>query len=139
MAASERAFEDAVIDYHGSPERMAMGGYEHYWREDFGPSLLFYRRSIDMLHTEYAVGGSTARYPSVEDQAIVDGFVYALSASLELKPDAPVDDTVRVVTLWLQGIVTACVEAGLSSDLYSGALESLAFRASSVPAEDIVQ
>src|SRR5690242_14379036 len=74
FTASERVFRETIDSHYGTPETMATGGDLHYALGDFGVALLFYRKSIDMLHTAYGFSQMQSRSPSNADGPILDGF-----------------------------------------------------------------
>jgi hypothetical protein len=137
LGESRRIFESRIDGFYGSPETMAAGGREHYGCQDFGTAMLFYAKSIDMLHTAYGFSQMRARQPSPDDAAIVDGFSSSLGAALSLHPRAPVEECVREVTHRLRSISTECDRVGLPSGVYRSALDAIAMHAPHVPTDDV--
>jgi hypothetical protein len=68
----------------GSPESFAEAAKHCYGHGDFGQSLLFSAKAVDLLHTLY--GNLTERQPSTADAWIVDGFVSAAGAAHAMHP-----------------------------------------------------
>ena len=137
FSASEQVYRDTVDAFYGSPETMASGGDQARQRGDHGAALLFYGKSIDMLHTAYGWNAMQGRQPGPLDDQMVDGYISALASSLAAKPAAPVDDTVRETTHRLRSISTECDGAGLPSVRYRAALDRLAATAPRVRVDDI--
>lgn len=135
--ASRALYEKRIEGFYGTPETMASGGQEHYQHGDYGTAMLFYAKSIDMLHTAYGFAAMAQRQPSPADIAIVDGYTAALGVALRLHPDAPVDECVREVTHRLRSISSECDRVGVPSNLYRAALETMASLAPHVRVDDI--
>lgn len=138
FAASQQQYRDTVDGFYGSPESMARGGHEALARQDAGTALLFFGKSIDMLHTAYGFQGMSGRRPGSDDDAIVDGFTDALAATMASKPAAPVDEQVRETTHRLRSIAATCDGAGLPGARYRLALERMAASAPGVRTDDIL-
>jgi hypothetical protein len=137
IAASEARYRDKVNAYYGSPETMARGGQEALEIEDFGTAMFFFRKSIDIIHSQ--VGGpSPRRVPGPADDPILFGFIMALEASLARHPGAPVDESVREVTHRMRSISTQCRNTGLDPQAYDNALMNLARIAPDVRVDDIL-
>jgi hypothetical protein len=125
FAESERLFKSRIGGFYGSPDTMAEGGREYYGFGDFGTAMLFYAKSIDMLHTAYGFSRMQDRQPSPADASIVDGFVSALGASLSTHPKAPVGSALLEVEARLHDIAGECERLGLPSGLYRNAQAEL--------------
>ena len=130
-------YSEMVENCWGSCETVANAGSERYNNQDFGTALFFFRKSIDMLHTNYLFLDMKNRQPSPSDAWIIDGFTNSLSASLSLHPGAPVDESVREVTHRLRTITSACTRVGAPPVLYQNALDLMASTAPNVNVEDI--
>ncbi len=116
--ASEGVYRESIDRHYGSPDTMAAPGEEHYGRQNFGVALLFFAKSVNMLHTAYGSLGMQTRRSSAADRGIVDGFVKSLGASRAMHPSAPVGDIGRQGVLLLGAIAGDCDAARLPSDLY---------------------
>ena len=138
LAASERVFRETIDSYYGTPDTMASGGEQRAALGDAGVALLFYRKSIDMLHTAYGFSQMQSRSPSRADDPIIGGFCTALEESLRQHPQAPAAETVREVTHRLRSISTTCQREGLDDSLYRAALDRMAAIAPDIAVDDIL-
>lgn len=137
FAASRDLFRSQIEGFYGSPETIASGGQEHYQLNDYGTAMLFYAKSIDMLHSAYGFAEMKRRHPSLADGPIIDGFNASLADSLRLHPQAPVAECVREVTHRLRSISSECDRLGFPADLYLTALDAMSSAAPHVPVDDI--
>lgn len=138
FGASERVYKETIEPYYGSPETMARGGDEAATAGDSGVALLFYRKSIDMLHTAYGFSQMQTRRPSQEDGPILRAFCESLEASLRDHPQAPVAETVREVTHRLRSITGECERHGIDASLYRTTLQRIAGAAPGVDVSDVL-
>lgn len=137
MGASEEAFRAEIDVHYGSPETMAEGGSASFAEQRYGVAMLFYAKSIDMLHSAYGFEEMRSRQPSPSDLPIVDGFCRSLAATLAEHPDAPVAECVRETTHRLRSITVLCERVGLPAGLYRGALQTMSEHAPTVLVDDI--
>lgn len=135
---SSQRYDETVDPWYGSPETLAAGGDERLKNGDVGTASFFYRKSIDLLHTNYGYLSMSQRRPSSNDQPIVDAYLRSLAASLQEHPGAPVDESVREVTHRLRSIASTCELEGLPSGLYRSALDRLAATAPAVDVSDVL-
>ncbi|WP_152626711.1 hypothetical protein [Streptacidiphilus carbonis] len=140
FAASQYVYSETWRGYAGSPETFADAGRDHLGNQNFAVAMLFFGKSIDLLHTLYTDGGggTRTRQPSAVDLAITSGFTESLAVALETHPTAPVAEPVREATHRLRTISSACRRAGVSADLYLNALGDIATASPSVNVDDIL-
>lgn len=140
FAASQRVYSESWRKYAGSPETFVDAGRDHLGNQNFAVAMLFFGKSIDLLHTLYTSGGAgtATRQPSSEDLAITSAFTESLEAALESHPTAPVAEPVREATHRLRTISSACQRAGVPADPYLSALQDIAAASPSVNVDDIL-
>ena len=125
MAASSNTYQANIEPYYGSPETMAQGANDCLAIDDVGTALFFYRKSIDILHSQYLCIDPPRRDPNDADAAIVNGFVSTLRSVKSDHPSAPVDETVREVTHRFRTIAGHYQRLGVAPDLYLNALNEM--------------
>jgi hypothetical protein len=138
FAASERIYDQTWRSHGGSPETFAEAGQDHYNNQNFGVAMLFFRKAIDLLHTNYTSLNMSRRQPSAKDLAITSGFVSSVGATLAMHPATPVAESVREVTHRLRTISSACKRAGVPAELYLNALQDVGAAAPRVNVDDIL-
>lgn len=138
FSTSESVYKKEIETRYGSPETVAAGGVAALDRRDFAVALLFFGKSIDMLHTAYGFSHMQGRQPGPDDDRIISAFLTALDATLQLKPDAPVDEQVRESTHRLRSIAGECDRAGLDPRRYRNALDQMAQLAPNVRTDDLL-
>jgi hypothetical protein len=138
FAASEGIYDRTWRSHLGSPETFADAGGEHYNNQNFAVAMLFFRKAIDLLHTQYTFSDMSTRQPSARDLAITSGFVSSLGATLAMHPATPVAESVREVTHRLRTISSACKRAGVPAELYLNALQEIAIAAPGVTVDDVL-
>jgi hypothetical protein len=118
--SESRARYDATVNgFYGTPDTMASGGHDRYANQDFGTALFFFAKSIDMLQTQYGYSEMASRQPSVDDDAIINGFVSSLGASLSMHPTADVSEPAQEARNYLNSICGLVSAAGYSEALYA--------------------
>lgn len=137
-ALGSRRYEEHWKEHVGSPETFAECARNCYGQQDFSTAACFFRKAIDLLHTQYLFGAMERRRPSPADAWIVDGYVSAIGASRQLHPQADVAESVREVTHRLRTISTACQRVGLPDQLYRGALNDLVNVAPDIDVSDVL-
>jgi hypothetical protein len=98
FSASERIYNETWRSHLGSPETFASAGRNHHSNQNFGVALLFFGKSIDLLHTLYVCSDTVTRRPSTADRGITSGFIASLRATIDSHPNAPIDESVREAT-----------------------------------------
>lgn len=125
LAQGERRYDRLINNWYGSPETIARGGEERVERGDLAAALHFFRKSIDLLQTNYCFSEMTQRRPSPADSRMIDGFLGVLSMIRSRRPGVRVDGVVTEVTHRLRTITTACEDRGIDASRYRNALNEL--------------
>lgn len=137
IRASEAKYEELVSQYYGSPETMAQGGYARAELDDWGTALFFFRKSIDIVHTQ-CFGPQPIRQPGPQDDPILLAFVSTLENVKRTHANAPIDETIREVTHRIRAMSSLCERTGTPASRYLSALDAIAGLAPEVNAEDIL-
>ncbi|MDQ8044672.1 MAG: hypothetical protein AAGC46_06825 [Solirubrobacteraceae bacterium] len=138
ISASSSAYSRTVSAYYGSPETMASGGEKTLRSGDVGVALFYFAKSIDMLHTAYGFSNMQDRTPGPQDAPIIDGYLDALLAVKQRKPDAPLAEPIRETTHRLRSISTTAEGVGIDAGRYRQALDMMANVVPEVPVDDIL-
>lgn len=138
FAVSQRTYDATWRKHAGSPETFAVAGRDHYGNQNFAVAMLFFGKSIDLLHTLYTFSNMATRQPSAVDLGITSGFTTSLGASVALHPAAPVAEQVRETTHRLRTISSACRRVGTPADPYLNALQDIAIACPFVNVDDIL-
>jgi hypothetical protein len=126
LSSGEGRYDRLINNWYGSPETIARGGEERVERGDLAAALHFFRKSIDLLHTQYDFMEMAQRRPGPPDDRVIAGFLGVLSLVRARRPGVNIDGVVKEVTHRLRTISTACEDHGLDATRYRNALAQLA-------------
>jgi hypothetical protein len=129
LSSGESRYSTLARNHYGSPDTIAAGGTQRIQQGDPAAALFFFQKSIDTLHSIYvASSGGPAewrRQPSNRDLGITDAYLQALRQVRELRPGAPVKESVVEVTHRLRTISSAFERNGIGAAAYLERLDSL--------------
>ena len=140
LASGESRYRSLVSEHYGSPDTIAAGGDQRSGEDDPASALFFYQKAIDTLHSIYVAGFSDtgqsgwSRQPSARDLDIADRYLQTLRTVRQLRPGAPVRESVTEVTHRLRTISSKFANCGLDHQTY---LDRLALLGDIAPDIDV--